>query len=191
MIIRLKTGVTKDGRLTAIDMSVLENSGAYGTHSLTVMSVTGSRSLALYKCPHIRFDANAVYTNLLVAGAFRGYGAPQGFFALECHMDELAELVGMDPIEFRKLNVVREGEETPIAEVLGEGREGYRQIIRSYGLDECIERGMKEIGWQEKRRRIVDSGQWTVDSDQLTTDHCPLTTEMNPKTTTPIIKRLS
>lgn len=151
-IVRLKTGVTKDGRLTAIDMNVLENSGAYGTHSLTVMSVTGSRSLSLYKCPHIRYEANAVYTNLVIAGAFRGYGAPQGFFAVESHLDEVADQLGMDPIEFRKLNVVREGEETPMAQVLGEGREGYKQIIRSYGLDECIERGMKEIGWQEKRQ---------------------------------------
>lgn len=153
-IIRLKTGVTRDGCLTAIQMNVLENGGAYGTHSLTVMSVTGSRSLSLYQCPNIRFEADAVYTNLPVAGAFRGYGAPQGFFALESHMDELAELIGMDPIEFRKRNVVKQGDETPIAEVLGEGREGYKQIIRSYGLDECIEQGMKEIGWQEKRQTI-------------------------------------
>lgn len=158
-IIRLKTGVTRDGRLTAIEMNVLENGGAYGTHSLTVMSVTGSRSLSLYQCPNIRFEANAVYTNLPVAGAFRGYGAPQGFFALESHMDELAELIGMDPIEFRKRNVVKQGEETPIAEVLGEGREGYKQIIRSYGLDECIERGMEAIGWKEKRQQAASSQQ--------------------------------
>ncbi|MCS6804870.1 MAG: molybdopterin-dependent oxidoreductase [Blastocatellia bacterium] len=158
-IIRLKTGVTREGRLTAIEMNVLENGGAYGTHSLTVMSVTGSRSLSLYRCPNIRFEANAVYTNLPVAGAFRGYGAPQGFFALESHMDELAELIGMDPIEFRKRNVVKQGDETPIAEVLGEGREGYKQIIRSYGLDECIERGMEAIGWKEKRQQAASSQQ--------------------------------
>jgi putative selenate reductase molybdopterin-binding subunit len=168
-IIRLKTGVTNDGRLTAIDMNVLENAGAYGTHSLTVMSVTGSRSLSLYKCPHIRFEANAVYTNLVVAGAFRGYGAPQGFFALESHIDELADVVGMGPIEFRKLNVVREGDETPIAEVLGEGREGYEQLIRSYGLDECIARGMEAIGWREKRQGsgIRDQGSGVRDQEPI------------------------
>jgi putative selenate reductase molybdopterin-binding subunit len=180
-IIKLKTGVTKDGRLTAIDMNVLENSGAYGTHSLTVMSVTGSRSLSLYKCPHIRYEANAVYTNLVIAGAFRGYGAPQGFFAIESHMDEVADQLGLDPIEFRKLNVVREGEETPMAEVLGEGREGYKQIIRSYGLDECIERGMEAIGWHEKRRKVVDSGQWTVDSQQETATENPQSAIRNPQ----------
>jgi putative selenate reductase molybdopterin-binding subunit len=166
-ILRLKTGVMNDGRLTAIEMNVLENTGAYGTHGLTVMSVTGSRSLSLYKCPNIKFDAYAVYTNLLVAGAFRGYGAPQGFFAIESHMDELADRLGMDPIEFRKLNVVQDGDETPIAEVLGEGREGYRQIIRSYGLEECIAQGMQAIGWEEKRKKAVDSDQWSMVSGEM------------------------
>lgn len=175
-IIRLKTGVTKDGRLTAIDMNVLENAGAYGTHSLTVMSVTGSRALSLYRCPHIRYEANAVYTNLVVAGAFRGYGAPQGFFALESHIDELAELVGMDPIEFRQLNVVREGDETPIAEILGEGREGYRQVIRSCGLAECIERGMKEIGWREKRQASTVRPQTSTLGPSSTGDSRPAAT---------------
>jgi putative selenate reductase molybdopterin-binding subunit len=156
-IVTLKTGAMKDGQLTAIDLKVLENTGAYGTHALTVMSVTGSRALALYKAPHIRVEANAVYTNLVVSGAFRGYGACQGFFALESHMDELADALGLDPIEFRKLNVVREGDSVPIAEVLGEGEEGYPQIIRSYGLEECIARGMEEIGWQEKRKPSATS----------------------------------
>lgn len=150
-IVRIKTGARKDGMLTAISMNILENTGAYGTHALTVQCVSGSRALSLYRSPHVHFEANAVYTNLPVAGAFRGYGSPQGFFALDSHIDELAEKLGMDPLELRRKNHVREGETTPIAEVLGEGREGYKQIIQSCGLDECIERGAREIGWEENR----------------------------------------
>jgi putative selenate reductase molybdopterin-binding subunit len=155
-IVRVKTGAKKDGTLTAISMNILENTGAYGTHALTVQCVSGSRSLSLYRCPNIQFEANAVYTNLPVAGAFRGYGSPQGFFALDSHVDELAEKLGLDPLEFRSKNHVREGDRTPISEVLGEGREGFLQIIQSCGLDECIDRGAKEIGW--KRNRNADGG---------------------------------
>lgn len=152
-ILRMKSGVKKDGRMMALQMQILENAGAYGTHSLTVMSVTGSRALSLYRIPHIKFEANAVYTNLPIAGAFRGYGAPQGFFALESLSDELADAIGMDPIDFRKLNVVREGDSPPIAEALGEGREGYPQLIRSYGLDACISRGAAAIGWEGRKSK--------------------------------------
>lgn len=149
-ILTLKAGLKKDGRLTALSLHVLANTGAYGTHALTVQSVTGSRALSLYQPPHIRYEAHAVYTNLAVAGAFRGYGAPQGFFALESFMDEIAAEIGMDPLELRRKNLIREGGNSAIAEVLGEGRTGYRQVVRSYGLDRCIEQGMAAIGWQRK-----------------------------------------
>ena len=144
-----KIGV-RDGRFTAIEMSVLENTGAYGTHALTVMSVTGNRALSLYRCPNLRYEAHAVYTNLAVAGAFRGYGCPQGFFALESHVDEVADALGEDPLEFRARNHVQEGDEQPIAEVLGEGREGHKQIIRSCGLPQAIQLGAAAIGWSEE-----------------------------------------
>jgi putative selenate reductase molybdopterin-binding subunit len=150
-ILTVKSGV-KDGRFTAIELKVLENTGAYGTHALTVMSVTGNRALSLYRCPNVRYEAHAVYTNLAVAGAFRGYGCPQGFFALESHVDEVAAALGQDPLEFRKRNHVQEGDDQPIAESLGEGREGFKQIIRSCGLPQCIEAGAKAIGWSKKRR---------------------------------------
>src|SRR5258708_1306641 len=151
-IVRFRTGATIDGKLTSMRMSIIENTGAYGTHALTVMSVTGSRALSLYKCPNVRFEATAAYTNLLVAGAFRGYGAPQGFFALESHMDELAGAIGMDPIEFRLLNMIKEGEEPPMSEVLGEGGHGYPQIIRTCGIQECIDKGKASIDWDKNRR---------------------------------------
>ena len=151
-IVTIRSGV-KDGRFTVLDMKVVENTGAYGTHALTVMSVTGNRALSLYRCPNLRYRAEAVYTNLAVAGAFRGYGCPQGFFALECHVDEVAQALGEDPLEFRQRNHVQEGDLQPIAEILGEGREGHRQVIRSCGLPQAIELGARAIGWQEKRRR--------------------------------------
>jgi putative selenate reductase molybdopterin-binding subunit len=151
-IVTVKSGV-REGRFTAIEMRVLENTGAYGTHALTVMSVTGNRALSLYRSPNLRYEARAVYTNLAVAGAFRGYGCPQGFFALESHVDEVAAALGDDPLELRRRNHVQEGDDQPIAEVLGEGKEGFKQIIRSCGLPQAIQLGAKAIGWTEKRRR--------------------------------------
>jgi putative selenate reductase molybdopterin-binding subunit len=152
-IVTVKTGV-KDGRFTAMEMRVLENTGAYGTHALTVMSVTGNRALSLYRCPNVRYEARAVYTNLAVAGAFRGYGCPQGFFALESHIDEIAQALGEDPLELRRRNHVQEGDEQPIAEVLGEGKEGHRQVIRSCGLPQAIQAGARAIGWSRRRRKL-------------------------------------
>ena len=151
-IVTVKSGV-KDGRFIALEMRVIENTGAYGTHALTVMSVSGNRALSLYRCPNLRYEARAVYTNLAVAGAFRGYGCPQGFFALESHVDEVAAALGEDPLEFRRRNHVQEGDDQPIAEVLGEGKEGFKQIIRSCGLPQAIQLGAKAIGWKDRARR--------------------------------------
>jgi putative selenate reductase molybdopterin-binding subunit len=152
-IVSIRSGV-REGRFTAIEMRVLENTGAYGTHALTVMSVTGNRALSLYRCPNLRYEARAVYTNLAVAGAFRGYGCPQGFFALESHVDEIATALGEDPVEFRRRNHVQVGDLQPIAEVLGEGKEGHRQVVRSCGLPQAIQLGAQAIGWSEKRHAI-------------------------------------
>ena len=151
-IVTVKSGV-KDGRFTALEMRVIENTGAYGTHALTVMSVTGNRALSLYRCLNVRYEARAVYTNLAVAGAFRGYGCPQGFFALESHVDEVAASLGEDPLEFRRRNHVQEGDDQPIAEVLGEGKEGFKQIIRSCGLPQAIQLGAKAIGWKDRAKK--------------------------------------
>lgn len=150
-IIRMKTGVKRDGIIVANQMLVLANTGAYGTHSMTVQSNTGSKALPLYPCPNIRFIADAVYTNIPPAGAFRGYGAPQGFFAVECHMDEIAKRLGMDALEFRRKNWIKEGDENPLAKALGEGKEGFTQIIESCGLPQCLQIVEEKLGWKEKR----------------------------------------
>jgi putative selenate reductase molybdopterin-binding subunit len=147
----LRTGVRRDGSLVANEMRVLANTGAYGTHALTVQSCTGGKTLPLYRCPNLRFLAEAVYTNLPVAGAFRGYGVPQGFFALESHMDEIAGALGFDPLEFRRRNMMRAGDEDPLAVALGEGKPGQPRVVQSCGLPECIEKGAKGIGWGEPR----------------------------------------
>src|SRR2546425_626441 len=150
-ILRMKTGVKRDGTIIANEMSLLANTGAYGTHALTVQSNTGSKTLPLYPCPNIRFEAEAVYTNLPPAGAFRGYGVPQGFFALESHIDEIARQLGMDALELRRKNWLKEGDENPLARALGEGKEGYAQIIESCGLPQCLQIVEEKLNWKGKR----------------------------------------
>ncbi|RLE28396.1 aldehyde oxidase, partial [Candidatus Acetothermia bacterium] len=161
MRVRVKLGAKKDGRLQAIEMEATSNTGAYGAHSLTVLSNVGSKTLPLYnKAPHLWFHGKAVYTNLPVAGAYRGYGATQGYFALEVAMDELAERLGMDPVELRLANHIRAGETSPIFEKIGEGREGKPQIVRSCALSECLKVGAERIGWKEKRAQKRRQGSW-------------------------------
>ncbi|MCS7216235.1 MAG: molybdopterin-dependent oxidoreductase [Candidatus Bipolaricaulota bacterium] len=159
--VRVKLGAKRDGTLHALEMEALGNTGAYGAHAGTVLYNVGSKSLPLYnKARHLRFHGKAVYTNLPVAGAYRGYGATQAFFALEVAMDELAEKLGMDPLELRLKNHIREGESSPIFEKLGEGREGKAQIIRSCKLAEALRIGAERIGWYEKRRNPRREGPW-------------------------------
>ncbi len=157
-----KIGLNKDLMMQSIDMEILQNCGGYGPHALTVMSVSASKTLALYRAPNVRIQANAVYTNLPPAGAYRGYGAPQGYFALESLMDEIAEQLNVDPIELRKKNYFREGEDVSIAKVLGEGKEGFPVILQSNGIDACIDRGRELIDWDtlknEKKSGIFRRG---------------------------------
>jgi len=150
MRIRVRMGLTKGGDITAIDMNVLSATGAYGTHGFTVTGCAGSKVLPLYRAKAMRFHADIVYTNLPVAGAFRGYGAPQGFFAVESAIDEAAAALGLDPLEFRKRNVIREGEWDPVSVAMGEGGHGFPRKMNSYGLMKCIEDGAKEIGWARR-----------------------------------------
>jgi putative selenate reductase molybdopterin-binding subunit len=150
-IIRFKTGVKKDGTITGMEMTVLGNTGAYGTHGLTVQTVTGLRGLSTYNSPYRRFHTDVAYTTRPVAGAYRGYGAPQAEFALEVHMEQIAEMLGMDVLEFKAKNWVKVGDDLPMSKALGEAREGFPQTVKSSALAECVELGAKAIGWREKR----------------------------------------
>jgi putative selenate reductase molybdopterin-binding subunit len=148
-----KSGVMADGTLHSQKFSVVANTGAYGSHGLTVQTVTGLRGLSSYNCPNRQFDCIVAYTNLPVPGAYRGYGAPQALFALENHMDEIAHELGMDTIEFRRKNWVQAGDPLSIAPLLGEGeKETVVDVpfIESCGLNECFEQGMKAIEWERK-----------------------------------------
>jgi len=149
----LKTSCNDDGTITGMDMYCLSNTGAYGSHGLTVICNSGSKVLPLYKCENVKFLAETVYTNLPVGGAYRGYGATQAAFAMECNINDMARRIGMDPLEFRKKNHINVGDTSPVFKALGEGGEGVPQTIGSCGLDECMDRGAEEIGWYEKREQ--------------------------------------
>jgi putative selenate reductase molybdopterin-binding subunit len=151
-ILRMKMGVKRDGTVIASQLTVLATTGAYGSHSTTVQGNTGSKVLPLYRAPHMRFECHVVYTNCPVAGAFRGYGCPQGFFAQETLVDEIARELGIDPVEFHQRNVIRLGDIDRLSAQLGEGKEGLPRVIRSCGLPQTIERGAAAIGWDRRRK---------------------------------------
>jgi len=154
MRIAIALGATRDGRLRAIDMNVLSDTGAYGEHALTVLMVVGSKTLPMYnKVEAVHFKGVTVYTNQTPAGAYRGYGAIQGNFALESAMDELAAQLGMTPDELRRKNMIAEGETSPVFKIMGEGGEGVEMNVESCKLETCLNRGMELIGWQGKYPR--------------------------------------
>ena len=151
MKITLKVGATKDGIIQAIDCRALSDTGAYGEHALTVFMIVGSKVLPLYnKVKAVKFGGHVVYTNHVSAGAYRGYGAIQGNYAVESIIDELAEKMGMDPIKLRELNSMKEKETSPIFEIMGEGTEGTAMIMESCKLPYCIKRGRELIEWDKK-----------------------------------------
>ncbi len=156
--LRYRSGVDENGKLVGMDLRIVADTGAYGTHALTVQMVSGFRGLSTYWLPAARFDCDVVYTNKPVAGAFRGYGAPQALFGLEQHMEEFALELGLDPLEFKRLNWIKVGQNLPMAEAMGEGREGFAQVIRSNGLEECVREGARAIGWARR-----DDPAWVVD----------------------------
>lgn len=159
MRIDVTIGADKDANIKAIDMKILSNTGAYAEHALTVFMVAGSKTLPMYnKAEAVSFGGTVVYTNLTPAGAFRGYGAVQGNFALESTIDILAENIGMDPMELRAKNMIREGETSPVFKIMGEGTEGVDMVMESCKLDYCMQRGMELCGWKDKypRRKISD-----------------------------------
>ncbi len=157
MKIKMKTGVKRDGTITANEMYALSDTGAYGCHALTVTGNTGHKAMALYvgdglyrKSPNIRFYADIVYTNTPPAGAFRGYGVPQGYWPVERHMEKIARALNLDPIEFRLKNAIHAGEYHPFSTAWNEGREPRPEIVHTVGLEECVQQAKAAIGWDSK-----------------------------------------
>jgi len=154
MQFRVKLGAKRDGTLTAIDMVNEADTGAYGVHCLTVPMNACSKTLPLYRCPNMHFDVTVYYTTLPITGAYQGYGAPQGAFALQTAMAELAAELGMDVVELHRKNMVGKGFRLEILKCLGEGQEGIAQEVSSCGLSECLDRACEVMEWGER----VDSG---------------------------------
>lgn len=155
MIVKMRTGVMRDGRMVANEMRALSDTGAFGNHALTVNGNTGHKAMSLYPAnrgadgrSNIRFVAEVVYTNKPTSGAYRGYGVPQGFFPLESHMERIAHELGLDPLQFRLMNVLQAGEEHPMSKVFSEGREAKGEMIRTNAINECARVGAELIGWK-------------------------------------------
>jgi xanthine dehydrogenase molybdenum-binding subunit len=140
---KIMTGVTREGLIKGIHISAISNTGAYASHGHSIAMSGGGKFRFLYQVPAIRYDPVTVYTNLPVAGAMRGYGTPQIFFAFESQMDEIAQALGMDPVELRQKNFVQVGFVDPIS----------KNKVLSCGIRECIEKGKELIHWNEKRIR--------------------------------------
>jgi putative selenate reductase molybdopterin-binding subunit len=142
MQMHVRLGATKDGIVKAIDLYTLSNTGAYGEHGPTTVGLSGHKSIPLYgKAEAFRFTSDVVYTNIMSAGAYRGYGATQGLFAVESAVNELADMLHMDPFDIRFKNIVKEGDVMPAY---------YNQVNTSCALDRCLTRVKEMIKWDEK-----------------------------------------
>jgi putative selenate reductase molybdopterin-binding subunit len=156
MRVTVKAGADKDGMLTALQLDVLSNTGAYGNHAGPVLFHACSESIAVYNCPNKKVDAVAAYTNTVPAGAFRGYGLPQTQFAVEGAIDELARRLGISPFEFRRRNVVKSGD--PM--LAPPGSEYHDVIYGSYGLDQCLD--LVERAMQAEVPKTGLSADWLI-----------------------------
>lgn len=143
IIITLRSGVKKDGTLTARSAEAIMDSGAHDSHAGPVLWVCGSAFVAQYRSPHTRFQGTVVYTNNPVGGGYRGYGGPQAAFAIEQHMDAIARELGMDPFELRLKNALKVGDPNPM---LAKSSKIPRDI-KSYAFTECVELAKNLTGW--------------------------------------------
>lgn len=143
--IYMKHGVTQDGTLTAREVLYTSNTGAYASHGVGITIVGCIDLTSLYRCEeHLKIEGRSVYTNNPIAGAFRGFGAVQAFFALDTQMDEIAHALGMDPLDFRLKNAVGDGDLSPSEHhILGDG------------LAACLKRGAEEVNWYEARQKTA------------------------------------
>lgn len=150
MKMRLKMGGKKDGTITAIYMDVRANTGPFGNHCLTVPMNASSKTLPLFAVANMYYDLTTYYSNIPPTGAYQGYGAPKGYFAIISCMGELANKLGIDPLLMAKKNVVEEGYMLDILKGLGEGREGTIVPVGSCGVAEALDKGAEMIEWGKK-----------------------------------------
>ncbi len=142
MKIRVRVGADKDGHILAIHMDTLSNTGAYGEHGPTTVGLSGHKTMSLYnRAKAFKFTYHVVYTNTMSAGAYRGYGATQGTFALESAVNELSDMLSMDPLDLRLKNILKQGD--TVAAYYGE-------TVHSCALSACIQKGREMIGWDKK-----------------------------------------
>jgi CO/xanthine dehydrogenase Mo-binding subunit/aerobic-type carbon monoxide dehydrogenase small subunit (CoxS/CutS family) len=163
MRITVKAGADKNGKLTALQLDVLSNTGAYGNHAGPVLFHSCGESISVYNCPNKKVDGIAAYTNTVPSGAFRGYGLPQTLFAVEAAIDELASQLGISPYEMRRRNMVRRGDPmlTPVDTTHTDVQYG------SYGLDQCLD--------LVERAMAVEGPKPHLSDDWLTGDGIALT----------------
>ena len=146
MEVRVRLGANRDGCIRAIEVHTLSNTGAYGEHGPTTVGLSGHKSIPMYRTEAFRFQYEVVYTNRMSAGAYRGYGATQGIFAVESTVNKLAAKLGMDPVALRRMNIIHEGDIMPAY---------YGETASSCHLEQCLNRAAAMIGWEEKGLRTV------------------------------------
>jgi len=150
MKVKVKLGAKKNGKLTAVYMDLKANTGPYGSHCLTVPMNACSKSLPLFLCDNMGFNVVTYYSNIAPTGAYQGYGAPKGSFALQLAVAELARELNIDHLELVEKNRVREGAMLEILRCLGEGREGKPEKVMSCGLGPALKRGKELLEWGKK-----------------------------------------
>ena len=150
MEIRVKMGLSKEGIVRAVDVYTLSNTGAYGEHGPTTVGLSGHKSIPIYTPEAFRFAYDVVYTNHQSSGAYRGYGATQGLFAVESALNEAADLLGIDPLAIRRMNFLKEGQIMPAY---------YHELLESCHVEECMDRAARMMNWEEKfPRRDMGNG---------------------------------
>ena len=146
MEVTVTIGANKDGNIRALDVYTLSNTGAFGEHGPTTVGLSGHKSIPMYRTDAFRFQYDVVYTNHMSAGAYRGYGATQGIFAVESMVNRLAAKLGMDPVSLREKNMIHEGDRMPAY---------YGETANSCKLEDCLKRSAKMVGWGDKPLRTV------------------------------------
>lgn len=146
MEVTVTIGANKDGNIRALDVYTLSNTGAFGEHGPTTVGLSGHKSIPMYRTEAFRFQYDVVYTNHMSAGAYRGYGATQGIFALESMVNRLAAKLGMDPVALREKNMIHEGDRMPAY---------YGETANSCKLEDCLKKSAKMVGWGDKPLRTM------------------------------------